>query len=55
MSISIIDFSECKYSDKHGIYGGASGRKDGIVYNGERWIIKYPRSTTKLKKTNRYV
>ena len=42
--MKIIDFSDCPYSDKHGVYGGLSGRKDGIVYDRDNWIIKYPKS-----------
>ena len=36
----IIDFSDCPYSDRHGYYGGQAGDKDGILYDGEYWIIK---------------
>lgn len=41
----MLDFSKCEYSDRHGSYGGAAGDKDGILYNGEYWIIKYPKSS----------
>lgn len=41
----MIDFSKCEYSDRHGSYGGAAGDKDGILYNGEYWIIKYSKSS----------
>lgn len=43
--MKIVDFSKCSYSEKHGMYGGMSGRKDGIIYEGENWIIKFPKST----------
>lgn len=48
----IIDFSDCPYSNRHGQYGGQAGDKDGIVYNGENWIIKYPKSTAGMKGDN---
>ena len=43
--ILLIDFSNCVYSDRHGSYGGMAGDKDGILFEGEYWIIKYPKST----------
>ena len=43
--MQIIDFSNCKHSIKNGFYGGLAGRKEGIVYNNENWLIKYPKST----------
>lgn len=47
--MNIVDFSNCPYSDKHGTYGGLSGRKDGIIYNNENWLIKYPKNTIGMK------
>lgn len=44
----MVDFSNCEYSDRHGMYGGQAGDKDGIIYNGEYWIIKYPKSTKSM-------
>lgn len=41
----LIDFSECPYSDRHGTYGGLAGDKDGILYQHQYWLIKYPKST----------
>jgi len=49
---NIIDFSDFKYSNRHGYYGGHAGDKDGILYNSEYWIIKYPKSTRSLKNIN---
>lgn len=34
------------YSDKHGTYGGASGRKDGLIIDGHDWIVKYPKNVS---------
>ena len=42
--INIIDLSECPLSSRAGTYGGNAGFKDGILYNGEFWIAKYPKS-----------
>lgn len=46
--VKIHDFSECPLSDRAGTYGGAAGLKDGIIYNDEYWIIKYPKSTKSM-------
>lgn len=45
----IINFSECEYSIRHGSYGGRAGDKDGILYNNEFYIIKYPKPARQLK------
>ena len=45
----LIDFSNCSQSDRHGIYGGQAGDKDGIKYNGEYWIVKYPKTTRSMQ------
>lgn len=51
----IIDFSKCKLSKKHGSYGGTSGAKEGIIYNGQNWIIKYPKKmNNKLPSESSY-
>lgn len=39
---NIIDFSQCPYSVRHGSYGGRSCYKDGILYKGKPYIVKYP-------------
>ena len=47
----IIDFSKCKFSS----YGGTSGAKEGIIYNGQNWIIKYPKKmNNKLPSESSY-
>lgn len=40
----IMDFTQMPYSTRHGNYGGMAGDKDGIIYQNEPWIIKYPKS-----------
>lgn len=51
--MEIFDFSECKYSNRNGSYGGAAGDKDGILINGEPWIAKYPKSNEGMAKNDR--
>ena len=48
--MNIIDFNKCPYSDRHGTYGGMAGYKDGVIYNGENWIVKYPKATREVMK-----
>lgn len=48
MNINNID--NCEYSFRCGSYGGRSGRKDGIVWNGECWLVKYPKITTGMDR-----
>lgn len=43
--LNIIDLNDCPLSYRHGTYGGQAGYKDGILYNEEYWIVKYPKST----------
>lgn len=44
----IYDFSSCLFSDRNGTYGGNSGDKEGVLINGEPWIIKYPKKGSRL-------
>lgn len=48
----MVDFSDCPYSNRHGQYGGQAGDKDGIIYEKEYWIIKYPKATKDMKGDN---
>ncbi len=48
----IIDFSNCEYSIKHGSYGGKAGDKDGILYNNNMYIIKYPKPSRYFQDIN---
>ena len=45
--MNIVDFNSCE--DSKILYGGHAGDKDGIIYNGENWMLKYPKSTDDLK------
>lgn len=46
--VEIIDLDDCALSDRDGMYGGMAGLKDGILYKGEYWIVKYPKSTNDM-------
>lgn len=50
--LNLIDFNDCKLSDRNGTYGGQAGRKDGIIYNDEYWIIKYPKTTEGMNRVD---
>lgn len=41
--IEMIDFSLCEENER--LYRGEAGRKYGIEYEGEPWIIKFPKPT----------
>lgn len=47
----IINLDNCEYSDKNGMYGGAAGDKDGIIYDGCNWLIKYPKYIGDMERT----
>ena len=50
--ISIIDFSNCKLSNRNLQYAGRAGEKRGIVYNNEYWFLKFPKNTIGMNKVN---
>ncbi len=43
--ITIAELDACSFSNRHGTYGGQAGMKDGILYHGENWLVKYPKTT----------
>lgn len=45
----IYDLDGCVESDRNNSYAGNSGSKEGILINGERWIVKYPKNTKTLR------
>ena len=47
--IQIIDFDSCPVNERNGTYGGMAGDKEGITFQGEYWIIKYPKSTKGMR------
>ena len=50
--IELIDFSKCELSSRNLQYGGRAGEKRGVIYNGEFWFIKFPKSTIGMKKVD---
>ncbi|MDD3417497.1 MAG: CtkA family protein [Lachnospiraceae bacterium] len=49
--MEIINLDNCEFSRKNGTYGGAAGNKDGVIYNGKYWLIKYPKNIMGLERT----
>lgn len=49
--IKIYDLTNAPYSNRHGSYGGMAGDKDGILINGEYWIIKYPKAAREFENS----
>lgn len=49
--MEIVNLDDCKLSLKNGFYGGAAGSKDGIIYQGENWLVKYPKNIIGLDRT----
>ena len=50
--IKIYDFNNNPLSYKNGSYGGMAGSKDGILINGEEWMLKYPKSLSQMEGNN---
>lgn len=51
--MEIVDLKNVRYSDRNGSYGGAAGDKDGIFYNNQLWILKYPKSNVHMIKNDK--
>ena len=49
--MNIVNLNQCPLSKKNGMYGGAAGMKDGILYNGEAWMVKYPKNISDMERT----
>ena len=49
--INVVDLEKAPLSIKNGMYGGAAGFKDGIVYKGDLWMVKYPKNIQYMKAT----
>ena len=46
--IKMVDFTNSKLSPRNLEYGGRAGEKKGIIYNGDFWILKFPKSTSAM-------
>lgn len=44
-----FDLNEYPLSERNGTYGGKAGSKEGIVVDGENWIVKYPQNTQGMR------
>ena len=53
MNIKIRNLDSCKYSSRNGSYGGVAGDKDGIILDGENWIVKYPKPNVGMSKISK--
>ncbi|MDO4396775.1 MAG: CtkA family protein, partial [Clostridia bacterium] len=51
--ITIRNLDNYELSNRNGMYGGNAGSKDGILIDGEYWIVKYPKSTKFLSGDKR--
>ena len=47
--MEILRLDECPLSDRNSTYYGMAGQKEGILIQGERWLVKYPKSTAGLE------
>lgn len=47
--VRIENLENAKLSSKNGTYGGAAGFKDGIIYDFELWMVKYPKNIEFMK------
>ena len=46
---AICDLDQYAYSIRHGSYGGIAGAKDGILINGEMYLVKFPKASRCVK------
>lgn len=46
--IKIFDLNNCELSYKNASYGGMAGSKEGIIFEGEEWLIKYPKNLSSM-------
>ena len=50
--IKIIDFTNCVLSSRNLEYAGRAGEKRGIIYKGNFWFLKFPKSTLGMNNVN---
>lgn len=48
--MKILNVDNVPYSEKNGTYGGASGFKDGLIIDGQDWLVKYPKNASYLSR-----
>jgi hypothetical protein len=49
--MKLVDFTSCELSKRNLEYAGRAGEKRGIVYQGENWFLKFPKSTRDMRNT----
>lgn len=47
--MDILNLENAPLSDRNGSYGGAAGSKEGILIDGQYWLVKYPQNTRSMK------
>ena len=47
--MNILNLDNAPLSDRNGSYGGAAGSKEGILIDGQYWLVKYPQNTRSMK------
>lgn len=50
--IEIYNLNECAIGPRNGRYGGQAGSKEGILLDGDNWIVKYPKNTRNMNVEN---
>lgn len=48
--MSLIDFTNC--NDDNELFDGEAGAKKGIIYNNEKWILKFGKNTKSMNNVN---
>lgn len=48
--IEIVNFTNCKLSNRNLEYAGRAGEKRGIIYNNELWFLKFPKNTIGMNR-----
>ncbi len=51
LSTVIYNLNDCPISERNSSYGGNSGDKEGIIIDGEPWLVKYPKDASYLHNT----
>lgn len=49
MKITIYDLNECELSPNNGMYGGNAGFKEGIIFQDDYYMVKYPKNTKGMR------
>lgn len=47
--MTVFDLDKCPLSDRNSTYYGMAGQKEGIMFQGNPWIVKYPKSTAGMR------